>query len=55
MSARDKLNAAYAAACAMIAALLGAVFQSWLVFALATLVLIALCLVNGTIRPRRRK
>ena len=54
MSARQKLNTAYALGSVAIAALIGTLFQSWLVFGLAALLLVALSFVNGAIRPHKR-
>ena len=54
MSARQKLNAAYVLGSVVIAALVGALFQSWQMFAIAAILLVALCFVGGTIRPRGR-
>ena len=54
MSARQKLNTAYALGSVALAALIGTLLQSWLVFGLAALLLVALCLVNGAIRPQNR-
>jgi hypothetical protein len=50
----SKLNAAYVLGSVVIAALVGAMSQSWLVFVIAAALLIALCLVDGTIRPKGR-
>ena len=55
MSARTKLNAAYVLGSVVIAALVGVLFQSRTVFVLAVTVMIALCLINGTIRPQGRR
>ena len=54
MSARQKLNAAYIQGGLIVAALVGALAQSWVVFAIAAAVLIGLGLLGGEIRPRRR-
>lgn len=51
MSARNKLNSMYTGALTMLAAFIGAVFQSWLVFAVALAVLVVMNLSSGNIRP----
>ena len=55
LSARTKLNAAYVLGSTAIAALVGAIFQSWAAFFIAAALLIALCFVDGTIRPKGRR
>ncbi|MDB5309935.1 MAG: hypothetical protein JWO38_4137 [Gemmataceae bacterium] len=50
MSARRKLNAAYAYGSVVWAAFVGAVFQSWALFAVVLGVLVGLNLVGGNIR-----
>jgi hypothetical protein len=54
MSARHKLNAAYAAGSLLIAALIGAAAQSVIVFVVALVALLMLDLVAGNIRTKRR-
>lgn len=54
MGARTKLNAAYVLGSVLIAALIGALLQSWAVFVVAAVLLIGLCLMDGTIRPKGR-
>jgi len=54
MSARNKLNAAYAAGSLLLAALIGGAAQSGTVFVVALVALLALDLVAGNIRPKRR-
>ena len=53
MSALKKLNLAYATGSLLIGALIGAVTESWWVFALAVAVLLTLNLLRGEIRPPR--
>ncbi len=53
MRARTKLNQAYFNGSLLIAALVGLVAQSWLLFLLALTVLLAWNLVCQEIRPRR--
>jgi hypothetical protein len=55
MGARQKLNAAYVEGGLIVAALLGALAGSWIVFAAAAAVLIGLGLHGGEIRPRSRR
>ena len=55
MSARQKLNAAYIQGGLIVAAFVGALVQSWVVFAIAAAVLIGLSLLGGEIRPRSRR
>jgi hypothetical protein len=54
MSARHKLNAAYAAGSLMLAALIGGVAQSVVVFVVALVALLVLDLVAGNIRTKGR-
>ena len=54
MSARHKLNAAYAAGSLIVAALIGGMAQSGTVFVVALAVLLSLDLVAGNIRPKGR-
>ncbi len=51
MSARHKLNQGYVQGCLAIAALIGAVCQSWIIFGIAAAVLIGLSMHSGEIRP----
>ena len=55
VSARHKLNAASVHGSTLIAALIGWLFGSWLVFLLAVAVLIATSLHAGDIRPGQRR
>ncbi len=55
MSACQKLHAAYIHGGLIVAALVGALARSWVVFAIAAAVLIGLSLLDGEIRPRRRR
>ena len=54
MTARHKLNAAYAAGSLLIAALIGGAAQSAIVFVIALAALLSLDLVAGNIRPKGR-
>jgi len=54
MSARHKLNAAYAAGSLILAALIGGIAQSGIVFVIALVALLSLDLVAGNIRPKGR-
>lgn len=51
MSARQKLNQGYIQGCLAIAALIGAVCRSWIIFGIAAVVLIGLSTQSGEIRP----
>lgn len=51
MSARQKLNQGYVQGCLAIAALIGAVCRSWVIFGIAAVVLIGLSTHSGEIRP----
>ncbi|MDB5335664.1 MAG: hypothetical protein JWN70_1283 [Planctomycetaceae bacterium] len=51
MSARQKLNQGYVQGCLAIAALIGAVCRSWIIFGIAAVVLIGLSTHSGEIRP----
>ena len=53
MSARQKLNASYFGGSLLLAAMIGGLAQSWLVFVLALLVLVAINLYLNQIRPKR--
>lgn len=55
MAARTKLNKAYANGALLVAACLGAISQSWGVFAIALVVLLAGCFYTGDIRGQRPK
>jgi len=55
MGARQKLNAAYVQGGLIVAAIIGALARSWIVFAAASVVLIGLGLHDGEIRPRSRR
>jgi hypothetical protein len=55
MGARQKLNAAYVQGGLIVAAIVGALTQSWIVFAAAAVILIGLGLHGGEIRPRSRR
>jgi hypothetical protein len=54
MGARQKLNRGYFNGSLLLAALAGGLLHSWLAFALALAVLIALNLFAGEIRPEPR-
>jgi hypothetical protein len=54
MSARHKLNAAYAAGALVLAALIGGMAQSAIVFVIALVALLGLDVVAGNIRPKGR-
>ena len=54
MGARQKLNAAYVQGGLIVAAIVGIMGQSWIVFAAAAVILIGLGLHGGEIRPRSR-
>ena len=54
MSARHRLNAAYAAGSLLLAALIGGVAQSATVFVIALVALLILDLIAGNIRPKGR-
>ena len=51
MSARQKLNQGYIQGCLAIAALVGVVCQSWVIFGITAAVLIGLSTHSGEIRP----
>ena len=52
---RDKLNAIYAAGAVVVAAVIGAIAQSWLLFVLVAAGLFGVFIRNGQIRsPRDR-
>jgi len=55
MSARNKLNSAAVHGSLAVAALIGAVCGSWGVFLLASAVLVATSLHDGSIRGQRRR
>ena len=55
MGAREKLNSAYITGALMVASLIGAIGQSWTVFIVAAVVLVALNWQSGDIRTGRRK
>ena len=54
MSARHKLNAAYAAGSLLLAVLIGAAAQSVAVFVMTLVALLILDVVAGNIRPKGR-
>jgi hypothetical protein len=54
MSARHKLNAAYAAGSLLLAALIGGAAQSATVFVVSLLALLGLDFIAGNIRPKGR-
>jgi hypothetical protein len=54
MSARHKLNAAYAAGSLVLAALIGGMTQSAIVFVVALVALLSLDFVAGNIRTKGR-
>jgi hypothetical protein len=53
--AREKLNAAAISGNIVVAGLAGWLFGSWAVFLLAAVVLIAMSVHTGAIRPSRRR
>jgi hypothetical protein len=53
MNARTKLNAAYMTGSVVVAGVLGAVANSWLIFGIVLIVLIGINLSRGEIRPRQ--
>ena len=55
MGARQKLNGAYLTACLVVAGTAGALTQSWTVFLVVAVVLIACLIHDGGIRPSRRR
>ena len=54
MSARQRLNAAYASGSLLLAALIGGAVQSMTVFVVTLVALLILDLVAGNIRPKVR-
>ena len=54
MSARTKLNQAFFTGSLLLAGVAGWLAQSWLVFFLALVVLLAANFYDGEIRPRKR-
>lgn len=54
MGARQKLNHAAINGCALLAAAIGMLSGSWLVFAIAVAVAVALCVFSGDIRLKPR-
>jgi hypothetical protein len=54
MSARTKINSAVVCGSLAVAALVGAVFNSWLAFGVAAAVLVAASMHDGGIRPARK-
>ena len=54
MSARQKLNIAYINSAILFAAVLGGIFQSWTVFVIVAIVLVAMAIYSGSIRGSRR-
>jgi len=55
MSARQKLNTAYIQGGLIVATVIGALAQSWVVFTITAAVLMGLSLLGGEIRPTRRR
>jgi hypothetical protein len=55
MGARERLNAAYAAGAAVFAAVIGAGFKFWTVFAVVLVLALLLCLLGGHIRVAGRR
>lgn len=53
MNARKKLNAAYVTGAVVMASIIGAITQSWIVFVISTAVLTMLSLHAGEIRLRK--
>ncbi len=54
LGARQKLNIAYFNGCLILAAVIGAVAGSGLVFLLALIALVTIGYASGDVRPRRR-
>ena len=55
LGARTKLNSVYVLGCLAVAAIIGAVAGSWIVFAIVSAVLIGCSVSDGGIRPTRRR
>ena len=55
MSARQKLNRAFLNGILLLAAILGAAAQSWLVFTIALALLLIASVITGEIRMNRRR
>ena len=55
LGARTKLNSVYVLGCLAVAAIIGAVAGSWIVFAIFSAVLIGCSVSDGGIRPTRRR
>ena len=55
MGARTKLNSVYVLGSLAVAAIIGAVAGSWIVFAIVSAVLIGCSVSDGGIRPTRRR
>jgi len=55
MAARQKLNSGYVGGCILVAALIGWLTESSLIFLLALIVLVSLNVYSGDIRSSRRK
>lgn len=53
MGARQKLNAVAIQGCLIVSGIIGLVCQSWLIFVIASVVLIGASLTGGDIRPNR--
>jgi hypothetical protein len=51
MGARTKLNVSYVNGCLVLAAIVGLLFQSWVVFLVVAAILVAGDLYIGSIRP----
>jgi len=55
LGARTKLNSVYVLGSLAVAAIIGAVAGSWIVFAIVSAVLIGCSVSDGGIRPTRRR
>jgi hypothetical protein len=55
LSVRTRFNAVAFQCATLVAALIGLIFQSWLVFLVIGVVMIAMALHSGAIRPRPRR
>jgi len=55
MGARAKLNAAYFNGALLLAGIVAAVFESWILFAVLTVALMIGALAGGDIRLKRRR
>jgi len=53
VSARTKLNVAYTSGALFFAAIIGGMFQSWALFVVVAIVLVAMAVHSGSIRRSR--